>query len=358
MLLAPKPVEPPLVAVDAGRVLAIGDQARQLGLPVVHVPGTLAPALIDLQVNGGAGVDLQRPDPDRARLHAWLREGGVLTYQPTLVSAPLPRLRQLAAGLAGELDGVLALRPHLEGPFIADARLGAHDREAVRSCDPAELVAVATEHAGMVTLAPERPGGMALVESLTSAGVRVSLGHSDCTAEQAQAAFAAGAGMVTHLFNAMAPLHHRAPGLAGAALAAAGGSVPWVGLIADGVHVDPLMCLLAARLLGERLVLVSDAAPAAGTGAGESRTLDGRLAGSTLRLDACVANLVRWGVEPWRAVHAATAAPAAAAGLADRGSLAPGSRALGVLFDGAWSVVAAGDLAALAAAAAAPAAPR
>jgi len=335
--------------VEGGRVVATGaDAARLAAERVVELPGTLTPGLVDLQVNGGAGVSLQSPSPDMAALHRWLRAGGVLAYQPTLVSAPLSRMAGLAAvlGRIGELDGVLALRPHLEGPFISSRRLGAHDAAAVSACDVDALRAVALAHAGMVTLAPERQGGLELLRALAETGVVVSLGHSDAGFAEAEAAFGAGAGMVTHLFNAMPPLHHREPGLAGAALS--GSHAPWVGLIADGVHVAPSMCLLAARLLGERMVLVSDAVAPAGTGAAESRLDGGHLAGSTLRLDGCVRNLIAWGVDDSAAVHAATLAPARVCGLPSRGALHPGFDAVAVQWDDSWSVRAAGPVESLA----------
>lgn len=351
-LLTPEPVTPPLLAVEDGLVVATGAGALRLaGAPVVDVPGTLTPGLVDLQVNGGAGVSLQEPSPDLGALHRWLRDGGVLAYQPTLVSAPLPSMAVLAAALcaAGEVEGVLALRPHLEGPFISERRLGAHDAAAVPACDVAALRAVAPAFAGMVTLAPERDGGFELLHELAETGVAVSLGHSDATFAEAERAFAAGARVVTHLFNAMPPLHHREPGLAGAALS--GAHAPWVGLIADGVHVAPSMCAMAARVLGERLVLVSDAAPAAGGGAEESRLADGRLAGATARLDDGVRNLIAWGVDEVAALHAATLAPARACGLRSRGALHPGRDAVAVRWDESWSVLAAGPVESLAAAA-------
>jgi N-acetylglucosamine-6-phosphate deacetylase len=343
-LLAPEPVEPPLLAVADSRVVAVGAAAATLGVSPVALRGTLTPGLIDLQVNGGAGVSLQEPAPDLRTLHAWLRAGGVLAYQPTLVSAPLLRMAPLAAALArvGVLDGVQALRPHLEGPFISPLRLGAHDAAAVAACDAAALRALAVAWAGMVTLAPERDGAFELLHVLAATGVRVSVGHCNATFAQAETAFAAGAVMVTHLFNAMPPLHHRAPGLAGAALG--GAHRPFVGLIADGVHVDPAMCVMAARLLGERLVLVSDAAPSADCGEVAPRLHDGRLAGAAARLDDGVRNMVAWGVDPSLVVHAASGAPARVLGLHGRGALAPGLAALVALWDDEWRITAAGPV--------------
>jgi len=339
-LFTPAPAEPPLLAVRDGRVVAAGGAARGTG-PARRVHGTLAPALVDIQVNGGAGVNLQEPAPDLARLHGWLRRAGVLTYVPTLVSAPLPRMVELARGLAGERDGVRGLAPHFEGPLLSPRRLGAHDRAAVAGARAGELLEATANLASWVTLAPEREGALDIVASLVAGGVRVSAGHSDATFEQARAAFDAGISMVTHLFNAMAPLHHREPGLAGAALDE--GATCWAGLIADGEHVHPSMVRTALEVLGERAILVSDAAPAAGdTGGAAPRLGDGTLAGAGVALDQCLRNVIAWGLPPERALHAATAAPAGALGIADRGRLAPELPALVALFDSDWRVLDAG----------------
>ena len=337
-LFAPARVLPPVLAVRDGRVIASGAEAARLG-PPRRVAGTMIPALIDLQLNGGAGVDLQQPGPDRARLHRWLAAGGVLTYTPTLVSAPVARLASLAGGLAGELEGVLALKPHFEGPFISTERLGAHERDAVTAAVAAELAEVMIQLGSYVTLAPERDGAAELARRLLAAGVAVSAGHSDATMAQAEAALAAGITQVTHLFNAMRPLHHREPGLAGAALV--GRSAPAVGVIADGVHLEAAMVLLAARLLPDRMYLVSDAVASAGQ-APESRLPTGVLAGSVCRLDEGLRNAIRWGIDAAAAVAAVTATPARAAGLTDRGRLEPGALALVALADSDWTVRAAG----------------
>ena len=344
-LLAPEEVTPALLAVAGGKVVAVGEAAVGLG-PQVSLRGTLVPALVDLQVNGGAGVDLQQPGADRARLHAWLAEGGILTYAPTIVSAPVDHMRSLLAGLEPcRLGGVEALRPHLEGPFISGDRLGAHDARAAAAATAEEVVELAAG-ASMVTLAPERPGANALVAALVAAGTRVAAGHSDATFEQAEVAFAAGVTAVTHLFNAMAPLDRREPGLAGAALMGAGR--PFAGMIADGIHVHPAMARLAAAVLRERLFLVSDAAPDADMGTGQAQLADGTLAGSVTRLDAGLRNLLAWGVEAPAAVRAVTATPAAAIGLQDRGALQPGRLALVALLDPEFGVLAAGPAEALA----------
>jgi N-acetylglucosamine-6-phosphate deacetylase len=218
---------------------------------------------------------------------------------------------------------------HLEGPFLAPGRTGAHNRGLVRGIDAARAASW-SGRAGVaiVTLAPELPGGLDLVRTLVERGVVVSAGHSDATASDAVAAIDAGASLVTHLFNAMAPLHHREPGLAGVALA---DDRVRVGVIADGIHLHSTTVAAAWRALGPRLVLVTDAVAAMGEVGPRAeqgvRLADGTLAGSDLTMDRAVRNLFAFtGCTLRDAVGAATASPAAALGRDDIGTLAPGAR--------------------------------
>ncbi|HEX6420918.1 MAG TPA: N-acetylglucosamine-6-phosphate deacetylase [Acidimicrobiales bacterium] len=327
----------------------------------------VAPGFIDLQCNGAAGVDVTGEPERLGEVAAALPRWGVTSWLPTIVTcAPDVRRRALAAVAshagppsagAGGAAGAVALGLHLEGPFLAPRRRGAHD--------PRHLVAPSldlVEREGwsraagvaLVTLAPELAGALPVVRALVDRGVVVAAGHSDATATQAAAAVDAGVSYVTHLFNAMAPLHHREPGLAGVALA---DERLRAGVIADGLHVDPLVVALAARALGDRLSLVTDAVAALGAppgrvhlggrtaevsaGDGAVRLPDGTLAGSTLPLDRAVRNLVAFaGVPLDRAVRAVTAAPAAVLRLTDRGVVAPGAVADLVLLTPGGAVVA------------------
>ena len=350
--------------IAGGRITALepADSAADADL-VAPADGYLVPGLIDLQVNGAGGADLtSAPDPAAAgaAVARTLARHGVTAFCPTVVSSTeAVVLRTLGGyGPAPHADGAESLGAHVEGPFLDPAHRGVHDPAVLRDASLPELDRwLAVGRPALVTLAPERPGGLAAVERLAQAGVLVSLGHSGATLDDARAAFARGAHMGTHLFNAMPPLHHRQPGLVGALLAE---PAAFVGLIADGVHVDPAIVDLVVRAAGpERVVLVSDALAAAGAPPGPTllggqtvvsdgrsvRRADGTLAGSALLLDGCLANVRAW--LPWlplaQAVRMATETPARALGsgvAARKGRLAPGYDADVAVLDADWRVVA------------------
>lgn len=340
---------------------------RSRGAAVLDARGLrVVPGFVDLQCNGGYGIDLAA-EPERLwELAALLPRTGVTAWLPTIVTGPpSSRSRALAALRAGpppELAGTPLAVPlglHLEGPFLAPVRRGAHDPAWLRS--PADEAALqeaevdgwsAASGVRLVTLAPELPGALDLIRTLVARGIVVSAGHSSATEAEAEAAIRAGVRYVTHLFNGMTPLHHRSPGLAAVAL-----TDPRlvVGLIADGVHVTPRMTRVAAQSLGPRLSLVTDAVALLGagvagvrlgtqpvvTGADAARLPDGTLAGSTLTLDRAVRNIVEFaGLGLEDAVRAVTAVPAGALGLPDRGVIEEGAAADVVLLDDAGEVVA------------------
>jgi N-acetylglucosamine-6-phosphate deacetylase len=243
---------------------------------------------------------------------------------------------------------------HLEGPLLSPARAGAHDRAAIDAATPELIERVAARGCvRLVTVAPERPGALALIARLRAQGVTVSLGHTDATAAELSAGIDAGASMVTHLYNAMSPFSHRSPGAVGAALT---DDRVVAGLIADGVHVDPLAVKLAVAAKGcSGLALVTDATAAAGLGpgrhqlAGTAIVSDGKvarlasnpmtLAGSTLTLDQALRNFVSFtGAAIEDAFAAVTSVPARLLGTSDRGRLAPGARADLVLWSDALEV--------------------
>lgn len=292
----------------------------------------LSPGGVDLQINGGLGLafpELQEGDlPRLLELLERLWSDGVEAICPTLVTCGVAPLRQALAALeqARALHGrgrCQLLGAHLEGPFLAPERRGAHPSQHL--AEPS-LAALRERIGGfeatidLVTLAPELEGAAEVIEALRAEGIVVCLGHSDADETQAGAAFAAGVAMVTHSFNAMAGLGHRAPGPLAAAVLR--GDVA-LGLIADGVHVAPSMALLLQRLAPEQLVIVSDALGPYGLEEGrhrwDERVLlvedgscrleDGTLAGVTLPLLEGVKRLALWGGDAAGAIRAATVTP-------------------------------------------------
>ncbi len=268
----------------------------------------LAPGFIDIQINGGFGEDFTADPSSIWRVGARLPEQGVTGFLPTVITGPAGTIEAALATLqAGPPAGYSGARPyglHIEGPMISRGRRGTHPVEHIRPIDQ-ELMAGWTRDAGvaLVTLAPELPGALEAIADLVSRDVIVSMGHSNATTTQARAGIAAGATHGTHLFNAMPPLHHREPGLAGTLLS--DGTVS-AAVIVDGIHVAPEMVAVAWQALGrERLILMTDAMAGMGMPPGEykiggvvvnvgdtgARNLDGALAGSTLHIDEAVRNL-------------------------------------------------------------------
>ncbi|MCP9830468.1 N-acetylglucosamine-6-phosphate deacetylase [Synechococcus sp. JJ3a-Johnson] len=292
----------------------------------------LSPAGIDLQINGGLGLAFPELTPrDLPRLVELLEllwRDGVEAICPTLVTCGVADLRQALTVLREAREShrpgrCLLLGAHLEGPFLARARRGAHPAQHLATPSLAALqerIGGFEQDIDLMTLAPELEGAAEVIAALRAQGIVVSLGHSEANEQQAATAFQAGVGMVTHALNAMAGLHHRAPGpIAAAALR---GDVA-LGLIADGVHVAPSMAVLLQRLLPQQVVLVSDAlAPyglADGTHRWDERPLivaqgscrleDGTLAGVTLPLLEAVGRLARWSGDAPLAIAAATVLP-------------------------------------------------
>jgi N-acetylglucosamine-6-phosphate deacetylase len=291
------------------------------------------PGLIDLQVNGAHGIDITAEPGRLWEVAAALPAYGVTAFLPTVVtSSPDARraaMEALAAGRPPHVPaGAVPLGLHFEGPMIAHSHRGAHPESWLREPSP-DLVEGWSRVAGvaMVTIAPELPGALEVIEALVGRGVIVSIGHTAAT--DVSAAVEAGATCVTHLFNAMPPLHHRSPGPVGAALDR--GLV--AGVLVDGHHLDPAVVRLAWRLLGpSRFLLVSDTTAGLGlAGAmrlgdqdatvvdGAVRLADGTLAGTAASLLDCLLELIRvTGCSFDDALATATTTPAAVLGLAPR----------------------------------------
>ena len=301
--------------------------------------GFVVPGFIDVQVNGAHGVDLASRPEAIDEVAAVLPQYGVTAFCPTIVTS-LPSVVRRALGVSSGGAGAVSLGLHLEGPMLNERRKGAHDARWLQSpsLDVIEGWSRASGVA-MVTLAPELPGALEVVRALRARSVVVAAGHTEATEEQFVAGLEAGITAVTHLFNAMRPFGHRVPGPVGVTLAR--GDVV-AGLIVDGVHVAPTAVAAAWRALGpDRLMLVTDAVAALGLPAGPVqlgsvaavagpagvRTADGTLAGSTLRMDQAVRNLMAFtGCSLADAVRCASSTPAVLLGDSSRGRLEPGRR--------------------------------
>jgi N-acetylglucosamine-6-phosphate deacetylase len=332
--------------IDDGWILAVDSEAETDSGAGPEAP-LIAPGFVDLHVHGWGGHDaMGGPAALDGMARALLRRG-VTSFLPTAVTAPIDDLTRFAGEVRswmaeGPADGADPLGFNLEGPFLAEARKGAHDASALRIPTDVASSEIASLRDGLrvVTIAPELPGALELIESLAADGVAVSLGHSAASVEQARAGYRAGARSTTHLFNAMSGLDHRAPGLALVALL---DDTVAVELIADGHHVAAALWPLVTRLKPtSRLLLVSDAIAIAGTDdrrgrigslaievVGGRAVLAGteRLAGSVIALDTAVRNLVAAGVPLPDAVASASTNPLDLLGVTDRGRIAPGQRA-------------------------------
>ena len=324
------------VAIEDGKLSAVALSPAATG--ALAVPG-----FVDLQVNGFAGVDLISADAaGYRRVGDALAATGVTAYQPTFISSPVDTVQEGLATLSnldGTYRGPHVLPAHLEGPFLSKRHHGAHDARHLLEPD----IALAGNlldagPVGFVTLAPELPGGLELVEHLVGRGVVVALGHTDADAATASEAFDRGAAAVTHIFNAMRRFQPRDPGLSVAAMTRDGVVVM---AIVDGIHLAPETVRLLLRAARGRFALVTDAIEAAGLGDGvyrlsdrvvnvrgaEARLQDGTLAGSVLSMDAAVRNVVELGAPIEVAIEAATSVPARLIRRADIGSLRVGAAA-------------------------------
>jgi len=312
------------IEIEGPLVTAIGDGAPPEP-PGEQVEGLLSAGLVDLQVNGAAGHEVTAGEAALDEIEMALLRRGVTAWLPTVITtdeATAERaVQQLARRAADPRSTVAGV--HLEGPFLAPSRAGMHRPELL--CLPADGTPAYVRHPAvrLVTLAPELPGAPALIEELVAAGVTVSLGHTDADADAALQAVEMGARMVTHLFNAMAPLGQRAPGLVGLALT---DERLALGVVADGVHLDPIVLRLIHAAAAARVVLVSDASPPAAARAPVSTfarvALDssgraaGRPAGSLCLLDEDVRTWTSvTGSSLGAAIGAACELPAALAGL-------------------------------------------
>ncbi len=348
--------------VQDGRIEATGSGAPPDAAEVGQVERIdlggdyLAPGFIDLHCHGGGGHSFDDSEQEIRAAIATHRAHGTTRSVLSLVSNPI-------AGLVHSLEQISELAEadptilgsHLEGPFLSNERRGAHN--PVYLIDPdsdlvEELLGAAGDSLRQVTIAPELPGAMEAIDQFAAAGVRVAVGHSDADYKLTREAFDRGASILTHAFNAMNGIGHRAPGPIPAAL-----NDPriTVELILDGLHVHPAVAKIAFESAGDRIALVTDAMAAAGADDGEYRlgslnvtVRDGKatiaggetIAGSTLTLDGAVRNaVVELNLSPQAAIAAVTATPARALGIErDFGLLSDGLVADAVVLDSQFNV--------------------
>lgn len=343
---------------EGGKIQGLVDEsAIPAAAEIVDLAGnTVLPGFIDVQVNGGGGVLFNdAPTVEGlatiAKAHARF---GTTALLPTVISTDLGGIAQciaaVDAAIAAGVPGIIGI--HIEGPYLSPKRRGIHNPAEFPKLDAAAIAVLSSLKRGktLVTLAPDAttPGDVA---ALVKAGVIVSIGHSDASYDETNAALNAGARGFTHLFNAMSPLNHRAPGVVGAAL---DDSESWCGIIGDGHHVHPAALRIAFAARGKRkLMLVTDAMPPVGgepTFQLQGRTIttrdgccygpDGTLAGSATDMATIVKKTAGYlGADlPTMACLASTNA-AQFLGLADYGVIAPGARADLVVINDGFEIV-------------------
>ena len=338
------------IRIEAGRVAAsgTGESWRSLGADeVVDASGAvITPGFVDLHGHGGGGrAHEDGIEAIRVARATHLAHGTTRAVISLVAGSPADLATRLGAiADLAEADASV-LGAHLEGPFLDPAHHGAHDPALLLTPTPeavAALIEAARGSLVQVTLAPELPGGHDAIAQFAAAGVVVAVGHTDADVEATRRAFDAGATLLTHAFNAMPGLHHRAPGPVGAAT---GDPRVTLEVIADGVHLHPDVIRMLFAAAPGRIALVTDAMAAAGAAdgtyllgslsvtvdAGVARLADGTIAGSTLTQDAALRTAVAAGVALPDAVAALTATPARTIGRPELGSLAVGAVADAVL---------------------------
>jgi len=363
-------VQDGFVVVEGGSVREVGRGSPPSSPMTIDVGSLLiAPGFIDVHVHGGGGAQVNCATRDEVetsvrRMAQFHARHGTTSLVATTVSDSPEALRAAIEGVAAvtrsgtvargatatAVPGAVVLGSNLEGPWIARSRAGAQFPGAIRPPSLTEFDDLVKRAAGtlrIVTLAPEMEGALDLIVAACSAGVVASIGHTDADYATAKTAFDAGARLATHLFNAMAPIHHRRPGPVAAALADDRVSLE---IIADGVHIHPALISLVADVAPERLVLMTDAIGATGTVPGRHRlgplevqVADGRavlvgheetVAGSVLTMDRALSLAVQVAGVPLRvALQATSLHPARVLGEHNKGRLAPGADADMVVLD-------------------------
>jgi N-acetylglucosamine-6-phosphate deacetylase len=359
-LLENQEQKPGTVLIRDGQILAVGGE-NDIYKADVEIDGDgqmLIPGMIDVHIHGADGYDMM--DGTLASIEAVSKacaRTGCTTFLATSVSSTLEDLQKMIANVAmvsGNEPGAKIVGVHIEGPYLNVKRKGMQNEQYLRHPDVEEMKVILEKSGSlirMVTLAPELPGGLDLIDFLTERGIIAAIAHSDCDYDQAKLAFGRGASHVTHCFNGMRPIHHRDPGLVIAAFEEEHVSVQ---AIVDNVHLHPAIVRLMHREKGaDKMVLITDALQAMGMGDGTylfgghevkvsqgvAKLADGTLASSTVTMNEALKKAVQAGIPLADAIKMATQTPADILGLTTKGRIQPGADADLILIDGQFEVL-------------------
>ena len=318
----------------------------------------LLPGFVDVHIHAFRGMDTMRGEADIREMSRELAKAGTGAFCPTTMSASEEDTRRVMADVRKTMEepekrGARVLGAHMEAPFLSEGKAGAQMKQYFRNPDWDALTAMAGDPAlvRLITMAPERPGSEAFIRKAAEAGIHVSVGHTDATAAQVHEAADWGADHVTHTFNAQTPIHHREPGVPGAALT---DDRYYCEMICDGKHLHDDIVRLLIRCKGaEKAVAITDAMEAAGMPDGEyslggqkvlvkegaARLENGTLAGSVLTMPEALSNLIhRYGAEPAAACAMCTSTPAESIGEQTAGHMVPGSPAILTRWSPGWQM--------------------
>ncbi len=350
------------LSIRNGRISEIGTPGAEAGEDCRDAEGHyILPGFVDIHIHAFGGADCMRGEQDVRKMSRGLLETGVAAFVPTTMSAGTEETHEALAGIervwkCQEPCGARVLGAHMEAPFLSPKYKGAQRAECLRLPSPEAYRKLAGDLScvRMVTLAPELPGAISLIQTLHEQGVVTCAAHSAATAAEVHLAADAGLSQITHLFNAQTPLHHREPGVPGAGLADDRLAVQ---IIADGIHLHPDVLRIAALCKGSRgTILISDSMEAAGlpdgiyelggqqviVSEGAARLENGVLAGSTLLLHQAVRNMIhRAGIRPESVIPMATSTPADSIGAPDLGRIVAGACGVLVEMNQDWEFVSA-----------------
>lgn len=340
----------------------IDRQNNQEDLQVIDLTGyKIIPGLIDTHIHGANGYDTMDSSYEALNeISKYLSKNGVTAFLPTTVTANWEKIRDAAQNIDKTMkkgvEGAVIIGSYIEGPFITEENKGAHPAEFIRRInneDVDELLKDTNGTIRIITIAPEKEGAVELIQALTAKGLKVSIGHTNATFDQTKEAVQNGANIAVHVFNGMRGLHHREPGVVGAALAI---DELYAELIADKIHVHPEAMKILFKCKGaDKICLISDCMRAGGLADGEyklgelevivkdsiPRLKNGSLAGSTLRLIDAVKNMIeKVGVKPLDAVHMASLVPAKVLGIDNEfGSIKENKKANFTVIDNDFNVI-------------------